>query len=66
MKLIKQFMDIGQVITEAHIYLNQVYAARKFSFGTWISRQQKRRLNRMAIIAVLRSLPQTALKILLL
>lgn len=39
MKTMEQIMDVEQVISEAHIYLNQVYAAKKFSFGTWTSRQ---------------------------
>ena len=35
----KSYYEAVDIITEASLYLHQVHATRKFSFGTWTSRQ---------------------------
>ena len=35
----KSYYEATDIITEATLYLHQVHATRKFSFGTWTSRQ---------------------------
>lgn len=35
----KSYYEAEDIITEANLYLHQVHATRKFSFGTWTSRQ---------------------------
>lgn len=37
--MMKSYQEVKETITEAALYLNQVRATRKFSFGTWTSRQ---------------------------
>lgn len=37
--MMKSYQEVKETITEAVLYLNQVRATRKFSFGTWTSRQ---------------------------
>lgn len=35
----KSYKNVNAVITEAKLYLYQIHATKKFSFGTWTSRQ---------------------------